>query len=248
MAQVGASLLVLRHVPFEGVGRMRAYWASRGVRLEEWVATDGKPLPPLEKRMGLVVMGGPMGADDEARYAWMAGEKRLIESALKREIPVLGFCLGAQLLARVLGASVRPMGYREIGWWPVQRADSMLTLSALKTFPDSFTAFHWHGDAFALPAGATRLFRSEACAEQGFAYGEKAWGFQFHPEIGPEEAHSLVEACGHEVREGGFWVASAEALTAPNPEWLIDMDRALAGFLDGWLPHSGNAHPSPPTG
>jgi GMP synthase-like glutamine amidotransferase len=214
------SILVLRHVAFEGQGRMAPYWERRGVRIHEWIATTGESIPALNSHSGLIVMGGPMGADDEAIFPWMASEKRLLESALKQDLPILGFCLGAQLLARVLGAQVSPMGHKEIGWWPLEKESDAESLDMLKTFPDRFTGFHWHGDAFELPPGARRVFRSEGCSEQGFVWGDRAWGFQFHPEIGVEEANILISHCGHELEEKGRWVANAEAISNPNAEWV----------------------------
>jgi GMP synthase-like glutamine amidotransferase len=229
------SILILRHVPFEGMGRMATYWEKRGLMIQEWVATSGATIPALNQHRGLIIMGGPMGANDDERLPWMAEEKRLIKQAIQSDIPILGFCLGAQLIASVLGARVASMGYKEIGWWPVYKTDEGESMPALSGFPKSFTAFHWHGDAFSLPPEATRLFRSEGCGEQGFVWDNRVWGFQFHPEIGPLEAGVLKTHCGGELSPSAPWVGSPESLENPDRQWVETQDLALGIFLDHWV-------------
>jgi GMP synthase-like glutamine amidotransferase len=165
-----------------------------------------------------VVMGGPMGVHDEAELPWLRDEKRAIEAALKRGAAVLGVCLGAQLLAHVLGAEVAPNRAKEIGWFPVDLSPEASDTWLGRVFPARFTPFHWHGDTFGIPHGAVALGRSEACANQGFLHGENALGLQFHPEVTAEGLAGLMAHCGPELSiagtDRGRYVQSAEALRA----------------------------------
>jgi GMP synthase (glutamine-hydrolysing) len=222
---------ILQHVPFEGLGSMEAWFKPRGhilkyVRLYAGelptVAGQGPggqgpggqgPLPDW-----LIVMGGPMGVHDEAEFPWLKAEKKAIEAALARDASVLGVCLGAQLLADVLGAAVTRNPHKEIGWFPVDLSAESASTWMGKAFPARFTPFHWHGDTFAIPAGAVRLGGSEACVNQGFLYGENALGLQFHPEVTPASLAALVEECGNELSIAGTaqgrFVMDREALKA----------------------------------
>jgi GMP synthase-like glutamine amidotransferase len=183
----------------------------------------------------LIVMGGPMGVHDEAELTWLKAEKAALRAALDRGAAILGVCLGAQLLAHVLGAEVKPNRAKEIGWFPVSLAPEAKATWLGKVFPDRFTPFHWHGDTFAIPQGAVPLGGSEACANQGFLFGDRALGLQFHPEVTPESLAALAENCGAELAiagtERGRYVrdpASMLAGLAGAPELNAMMAKACA--------------------
>lgn len=207
------NIQVFQHVPFEDIGCMAAWAGSRGhsVRYTRFHAGE---LPPDPGAFDLlIVMGGPMGVHDESRLPWLVGEKRAIASALKADKAVLGVCLGAQLMADVLGAPVTRNRLPEIGWHKVALgADARRTWMA-QAFPPEFTAFHWHGDTFEVPSGAVGLGSSEACARQGFLYGDKALALQFHPEVTEAGMEELIRECGDELRPGPF-VQDAAAIRA----------------------------------
>ena len=210
---------VFQHVAFEGLGSMGGWFEGRGHALTRvrWYAGEKAPSDGPEADW-LIVMGGPMGVHDEADLPWLREEKRAIASALKRGAAVLGVCLGAQLMADVLGAPVAPNREKEIGWFPVDLSEEAAQTWLGRVFPARFTPFHWHGDTFGIPQGAVALGRSEACSHQGFLYGENALGLQFHPEVTPEALSGLVAHCGSELSiaggERGRYVQNAEALKA----------------------------------
>lgn len=199
---------VFRHVPFEGLGSMEAWFSTRGHMLNHVLFHDGGSPASTEGGKGpladwIIVMGGPMGVHDEAEFPWLKEEKRALEAALKRGAAVLGVCLGAQLLAHVLGARVTRNPEKEIGWFPVESDPEASGTWLQKVFPSRFTPFHWHGDTFGIPAGAVRLGGSEACRNQGFLYGENVLGLQFHPEITADALSGLVKHCGAELSSAG---------------------------------------------
>lgn len=213
---------VFQHVPFEGLGSMEEWFRGRGHRLS-YVRFFAGELPDPERPRAdwLIVMGGPMGVHDEAEFPWLAREKRALREALDRGAAVLGVCLGAQLLAHVLGAEVRPNGQKEIGWFPVELSPAARAAWPGKAFPDRFVPFHWHGDTFAIPAGAVPLGSSSACANQGFLWGERALGLQFHPEVTPASLEALIRECGDELALAGTArgrsVQDADSLRAGLP-------------------------------
>ena len=141
-------------------------------------------------------MGGPMGVYDESVYPWLAEEKAFIKQIIAQNKPVLGICLGAQLIAEVLGAHVRKNDQREIGFFPLT-GDG-------KIFPAEFMAFHWHGDTFGIPDGAVHLASSAACKNQAFIYRDKVLALQFHLETTDESLLSLYEHCQNEITGGPF--------------------------------------------
>ncbi len=175
----------LMHVPHEALGNMETWFVEQGHTLTRTHLFRDEPLPDPAAFDWLIVMGGPMGVDDERRHAWLGPEKRFIEAVLGRDIPVLGICLGAQLIAQVLGAKVRRNPVREIGWFPVALTPEAAKAPLLAGLPAHFTPLHWHGDTFDIPAGAVHAASSAACEHQAFVQGDKVLGLQFHLEALP---------------------------------------------------------------
>jgi GMP synthase (glutamine-hydrolysing) len=179
------TLLAIQHVPWETPHRILDACGALHVQTVKPLA--GQPLPPHDEVAGAVVMGGPMNVDDVERFPALAAEREWLAEALRREMPLLGICLGAQLLARALGAEVRPGERAEVGFAPVEVHDpSDPILGALA--PET-TVLHWHGDVFDLPDGARPLASSAQTEHQAFRAGN-AWGVLFHPEAD----YALVEA------------------------------------------------------
>ncbi len=180
---------------------------------------DGDPLPEHEEVSGAVVMGGPMNVDDHGSFPSLATEREWIRQATERGMPVLGVCLGAQLIARALGAEVEPAAGAEIGFAPVEVSDSADPL--IGALARSSTVLHWHGDVFDLPDGAVPLASSERTEHQAFRYGS-AWGLLFHAEADA----ALVEA----------WLAvpemAAEASAAHGPEAAATLRRRATAVED----------------
>lgn len=179
------TLLAIQHAPWEGPHRILD--ACGGLRLRTVKPLAGQELPPHEEVAGAVVMGGPMNVDEIERFPALAAEREWLAEALARELPLLGVCLGAQLLARALGAEVRPGTAKEVGFAPVEVLDA--NDPVLGGLAPAAEVLHWHGDVFDLPDGAVRLAASEATENQAFRHGN-AWGVLFHPEAD----YALVEA------------------------------------------------------
>jgi GMP synthase-like glutamine amidotransferase len=203
---------VLQHVSFEGLGGIGGWLAIQKAEVGSTRFFENARLPSLRGLDLIIVMGGPMSVNDEAELPWLRAEKQFIREAVQTGLPVLGVCLGAQLIASALGAPVYRNPHKEIGWFPVAKepVDGDWFL-----FPARITVFHWHGETFDLPPGAVRLARSAACANQAFQIGRRVLGLQFHLETTPESAHTLVENCRDELRPGPFVQTEAALLAAP---------------------------------
>jgi GMP synthase (glutamine-hydrolysing) len=220
----------LQHVPFEGLGSILPWAEHRGCQLSRTRLFAGDPVPEPEAFDWLVVMGGPMGVHDESEHPWLVGEKRLLGDAIEAGKVVLGICLGAQLLAAVLGARVRAGRYKEIGWFPIEATPEAARSRVAGALPSRLEVFHWHGDGFALPAGAIRIARSAACENQGFVYAERVVGLQFHLETTPQTAAELVENCGHELVPSPF-VQGAEVILS-DPRRFETINGVMGRLLD----------------
>lgn len=199
----------LQHAAGEGPGAAEGWAAARGYRLAGSHAYRGDALPSTGDFDLLVVLGGGMNVHQIDRYPWLADEKRLIAAAIAAGIPVLGICLGSQLLADVLGARVTRNAEPEIGWFPVARAGDS---AWARVFPDTVEVFHWHEDTWALPEGAVRLAGSAACGSQAFAHGDRVVGVQFHPEMTPGIAAAILAEEGDSLPSGRFVQAPADIL------------------------------------
>ena len=177
-------LLVFQHVPHEILGTLNPLLKNAGFRIR-YVNFGRHPdaRPSLDGYHGLVVLGGPMSVNDSDRLPHLTTEMKLIEEAMKKELSVLGICLGAQLIAKTLGASVYPNNAKEIGWYDVSptteaRADTLFT-----EFRGTEKIFQWHGETFDIPHSASHLASSPLCGNQAFRYGPKVYGLQFHLEV-----------------------------------------------------------------
>ncbi|MES2606423.1 MAG: type 1 glutamine amidotransferase [Pseudomonadota bacterium] len=223
----------LQHVPFEGLGSMERALLSRGHQLSCTRLFAGDTLPALTSFDALIVMGGPMGVYDEATLPWLAAEKQFIHSVVTAGKRVLGICLGAQLLACVLGARVDKNAYREIGWWPVTRRPDCVDSKLAGAFPEELDVFHWHGDTFTLPDGAQLLASSTGCRNQGFVWNERVLALQFHLETTPQTAQDLCHHC-HEELDNSRFVQSAHAMLA-QPERFTAVNQLMSAMLDRWL-------------
>jgi len=180
----GTSWLVLRHVQAEGLGLLANVLRELGIHHRYLDLPRGEP-PPRDLRGvgGLIVLGGPMAAYQQDRYPFLATESGLVERALAAGRPVLGICLGAQLIASVLGARVYPGERREVGWAPITLTDDGRDDAVFGQMEPTLTVFHMHGDTYELPADARNLARSELYEQQAFRWGDLVYGLQFHLEF-----------------------------------------------------------------
>jgi GMP synthase-like glutamine amidotransferase len=184
----------------------------------------GEPLPPA-RHSGLIIMGGPMSANDN--LPGLKEELELIEQALKEGLPLLGVCLGSQLIAKALGARVYRNAQLEIGWQPVSLTGSGKEDALFEGIRSPEIFFHWHGETFDLPPGAEWLAYSEKCRHQAYRYGRRVYGIQFHPEITPE---MIADWCAQPVNCG-----DVETLTAPIDPHRHDPRAASRKILGSWL-------------
>ena len=177
-------ILVLQHVPHETLGALESVFAEAGFGCRYPKLFD---LPPDELDLaavaGLVVLGGPMNVDQTDVYPYLAREVEWIRDAIQTGLPVLGICLGSQLMAKALGAKVRAAGTKQIGWYNVQLTPAANGDRLMAGCPSPMTVFQWHGDTFDLPAGAVRLAGCDTCENQAFRYGDRAYALQFHIEV-----------------------------------------------------------------
>ena len=226
----------LQHVSFEGPGSVADWARLRGHTLSSTRLWANEPLPSQATADWIVVLGGPMNIYEHDRHPWLETEKRWLREAIDAGQTVLGICLGAQLIADVLGGRVTRNAEREIGWFPVRRIPHGAPPSLLEGLPPEFEALHWHGDTFALPPGAVPIARSEACEQQGFVWRERVVGLQFHLETTPESAAALVEHCRTDLTPGRF-VQSETEIRSPADRFRR-LNALMARLLDnlGQLP------------
>ncbi len=158
---------VFQHVPFEALGAIEPWLAARDAQIGWTRFFEDPRIPAPDAYDWLIVMGGPMSANDEAALPWLRDEKRAIAAAIDAGKTVLGVCLGAQLIASALGANVTPNREREIGWFPIERVADPAAHPIARAFPARAEVFHWHGETFDLPPCAVHLARSEACDDAG---------------------------------------------------------------------------------
>jgi GMP synthase-like glutamine amidotransferase len=190
-------VLALKHFEFDDT-----------MALEDWASHGGHQLQIVDPSQGLneawlgttellVVLGGPMSAYDDAKLDWLAPEKRFITQAIEQDKKIFGICLGAQILAEILGGSVYRHSVKEIGWHCIMRTSEQHPW--LEGMPSEFHSFQWHGDTYVLPAGARRLAESEACGQQAFAWGDRILGLQFHLETTPACIEQMLTRWSNEL-------------------------------------------------
>ncbi|HSW51248.1 MAG TPA: gamma-glutamyl-gamma-aminobutyrate hydrolase family protein [Bryobacteraceae bacterium] len=218
-------VLAFRHVRFEHLGLIAPALESRGISFE-YVDLSHDPEAAIgeEPAGGFIFMGGPMSANDD--LPCIRREIRLIERVSAGGKPVLGICLGAQLLAKALGARVYRNPVKEIGWYPVQWSHAAAVDPLLAGLSGEDTVFHWHGETFDLPPGAELLASSERCRNQAFRWGSSAYGFQFHLEVTPE---MIADWVNQDLNSGD--VRELESL--PDPAENAARLRELSGAVFG---------------
>lgn len=219
----------LQHAAHEDLGCIAPWLAACGAVVTHSALHAGDvALPTPDDFDWLIVMGGPMNIHEHAAYPWLVAEKQLIRSAIEAGKVVLGICLGSQLIADQLGGAVTPNGESEIGWFDVSLNAAGRASPLLTDWPESFTTFHWHGDTFAIPPGATHLMSSQACAHQGFVSGTRVIGLQFHPEITAADARVWFE---HERPTPARYVQTPEFILADVGRFAAN-NRLMLQLLD----------------
>ncbi len=193
----------LQHEPFEGLANIEVWAKNRGHSISRTLLFNNEELPDISDFDWLVIMGGSMNVYEEEKYPWLRDEKNFIAEAIANKKIVLGVCLGSQLIADILGGRVTKNKYKEIGWFPITLTRQAKSTPIFRTLPSTFTAFHWHGDTFKIPPGATRIAGSEGCQNQAFEYG-RVIGLQFHLEYSVESINLMLKNCGDEIVDGKY--------------------------------------------
>jgi GMP synthase (glutamine-hydrolysing) len=177
-------LLVFQHVPYEILGNLDPLLREAGFRIR-YINFGREPeaQPNVSRYDGLIVLGGPMNCDQHEQHVHLHTEIEAIRQAIDEQKPVLGICLGAQLIARALGAEVMPNKTREIGWYPLNPTDAGKADPLFGQLDTHQMIFQWHGDTFMIPEEAVHLATSPDCQNQAFRYGNNVYGLQFHLEV-----------------------------------------------------------------
>jgi GMP synthase-like glutamine amidotransferase len=218
----------LQHVPFEGLGSIEPWLKRSGYEISHTPFFESARLPDIKEIGLLIVMGGPMSVNDESRFPWLRKEKQFIRLAMEQRKPILGVCLGAQLIANAMGARVYRNQFKEIGWFPVQGVP--LHDSSVFSFPPSVNVFHWHGETFDLPPGAVRIARSEGCENQGFQLGSSVIALQFHLEMTPDLVRDILTQFRNELRPNKYVQSEARLLSAAPEDY-----QAINALMDDVL-------------
>lgn len=208
----------LEHEPFEGLANIEVWANKKGHNITRTLLFNNEELPEMDDFDWLVIMGGSMNIYEEEKYQWLREEKNFIAEAVAKKKIVLGVCLGAQLVADVLGGKVTQNKYKEIGWFPVSLTEEARNSSIFSSFPITFTAFHWHGDTFKIPYGARRIAESEVCPNQAFEYG-RLIGLQFHLEYSEKSINLMFQNCGDEIVDGKY---------IQKPDEIVSQNRNVA--------------------
>lgn len=219
----------LQHVQFENLGNIENWIIKKGYKLSKTSLYNNEKLPDIKSFDLLIVMGGPMNVYEENEYPWLKLEKEFIKQSIEEDKAVLGICLGAQLIANVLGSKIYKNEYKEIGWFPICLTDKALESPLFKNLNETFDVFHWHGDTFELPENSVRIAASEACINQGFIYNERVIGLQFHLESSMESIENLIKHCNNEI-------VSSKYIHLPKDmkdiSKLKDLNKTLTVFLE----------------
>jgi GMP synthase-like glutamine amidotransferase len=218
---------VLQHVPFEDIGSMTAWLAAQNAEISYTRFFDSPALPDISSLDLVIAMGGPMSVNDEDEFPWLKDEKRFIREVVQRGVPLIGICLGAQLIANSLGAKVYRNREKEIGWLEIE---GLPQANNAFQFPQKALVFHWHGETFDLPPGARQLARSTACENQAFQIGNQVIGLQFHLETTPPSMDLLINHCQDELITADF-IQSEATLRGIASSTFIDINQLMGEIL-----------------
>ena len=218
------------HVPFEGPGIIQNWVREKNHDLEFTRFYAGDPLPDLSDSDLLIIMGGPMNVFDFHIHPWMEEEIDWVRDYITSGRPVLGICLGAQIIAAALGADVYPGEHKEIGWFNLQFLPSLGEFKICKDLPATRKVFHWHGDTFPIPEDAIRIASSSVFPNQAFIFNRKVIALQFHLEMTPETVEGMVENCGDELGDGPY-IQTAEEIRSETCCYASNQ-QVMYQFLD----------------
>lgn len=221
----------LQHVEFEALGVIENWAQEKGMQITSTKLYEGEVLPDKKELSDIdlvLIMGGSMNIYEYDKYPWLKEEKEFItrairQASLSRRMSVVGICLGAQLIADVLGAKVASNQFKEIGWFPIRSQSDLL--------PDSLEVFHWHGDTFSIPRGAKCIAFSQGCGNQGFIYKERILGLQFHLEMTNDGINEIYQNCADDIESGPY----VQQHNISDTSRIDDANQVLINILDGLM-------------
>lgn len=219
---------VLQHVPFEELGNIHPWLVQHNADIHYCYLYANDPLPDVADVDLLIVLGGPMSVNDESHYPWLVAEKVFLAQAIAAEKPIVGICLGAQLIASCQGARIYSNYAKEIGWFDI---NAVAASGDVLPLPTSMHVFHWHGETFELPANAVLLANSVACNNQIFQLSKRVIGLQCHLETTEENARSMVLHCADELT-GGSFIQDADAILSASEAQYQQLAEWMATVLD----------------
>lgn len=228
---------VIRHLAFEDLGSLAEALSQQdyAIAYVEAGLDSLAEIDPLTPDL-VVILGGPIGAYDEEDYPFLVDELRLLESRLKADLPTVGICLGAQLMARALGAKVYPGPHKEIGWSPLELSKEGMHSSLAHLAAEHTTVLHWHGDTFDLPVGAAHLASSSKYQNQAFSWGKCGLALQFHPEVTVRNLERWL--IGHACEIGATPGVSIARLREDTARYGKQLEIQAAKFWQAWLESS----------
>jgi GMP synthase-like glutamine amidotransferase len=226
-------VFIFRHVAGEGPGYLAEYFSRRDIPFRLIRVDANEPLPEsIDNSSGFVFMGGPMSVNDP--LPWIPRTLALIRQAVAADLPVLGHCLGAQLMSRALGGRVTRNRVKEIGWLPVARTDAPEATQWFDGIPPVFEAFHWHGETFSIPPGAAHLLKSRHCRNQAFAIG-RSLGLQCHIEMTPAMVRLWAQINREEIKQANDTVQSAARMRIRLGKRVAALQAIADRIYDRWL-------------
>lgn len=228
-----SEVLIFRHAPHEGPGYLADYLARRRIPWRLIRIDRNDPVPSsLDGAPALVFMGGPMSVNDP--LPWIPKETDLIRQAVAADVPVLGHCLGGQLISKALGGVITRNPVKEIGWLPVQAVESPVTRHWLDGLPREFEVFHWHGETFSIPPGGTRILTSRDCPNQAFVVG-RTLAMQCHVEMTAELVREWARVGAEELAPACATVQDAPAMTADLAARVKRLQDIADKLYDRWI-------------
>ncbi|MBL1277329.1 MAG: type 1 glutamine amidotransferase [Ectothiorhodospiraceae bacterium] len=224
---------IFQHIACEGPGYLASILENYNIPSEVVRIDAGESPPPQTNDVSaLVFMGGPMSVNDDLE--WISQELSLIRKAVDETLPVLGHCLGGQLISKALGGTVYANPVKEIGWLPIQKINNAQASDWLQDVNDNCLAFHWHGETFSIPSNATPILKSQHCAHQGFVSGNTL-ALQFHVEITGEMVREWANLYHHELASPSETVQSAQLMTENLEFKMKELQHTADGLYRRWL-------------
>lgn len=219
---------VLQHVPFEELGNIQPWLTQQNAEVHYCRLYAKDPLPDVNETDLLIVLGGPMSVNDESHYPWLVAEKAFLAQAIAAEKPIVGICLGAQLIASCQGARIYSNYAKEIGWFDIT---AVAASGDVLPLPATMHVFHWHGETFELPTNAVLLASSVACNNQIFQLGQRVIGLQCHLETTADNARSMVLHCADELT-GGSFIQEADTILAASAAQYQQLSQLMTQVLE----------------